>query len=160
MSKYRTTINLPYSALEEPTVQKRILMKLWDQVNQKGWDANDFSHNEYDFFITSDIKIENAILYSTILTPAKLDANVPLDWPGSQLLDDEGNPTTRVKVRDWFRTTEVTGGTVVQFSEGPVMYNEAIMPPSWDTLKTQLNLAGGFLTKAEVEAIKIVPVEE
>jgi hypothetical protein len=66
----------------------------------------------------------------------------------------------RLTYGEYLRTIEVEGGWVMQYAAGPKTANNCILSTPSDTqLRAQITLGGGFLTQAEVDAIKMLPEE-
>ena len=128
-------------------------------VEKVRFDAYDFGNAQIQAMLDADIPLNKAVLYSPIKAAAALNALVPTTWPG-QPVDEDGNQV-RMTFGEYLRVTEVTGGYVFQYAAGPKDANNNIQLPSYTQLKVQIAAAGGFLTQAEVDAIKIVeePVE-
>jgi hypothetical protein len=73
--------------------------------------------------------------------------------------DEENSVVSRLTFAEYLRPTEVVGGTVLQFVGGSMRSHRNIILPNFDQLKVQVAMAGGFLTREEVDAIRI-PTEE
>jgi hypothetical protein len=127
-------------------------------IGRMSFNPYDWSRAHIMAMLTNDIPINNAVLYSPIKQPAILDVFVPIDpviWPGGAYKDEE-DVVHRLTYREYLRITEVEGGWVMQYAGGPKTVNNCILSlPTDAQLRAQITLGGGFLTQAEVDAIKI-----
>lgn len=120
-------------------------------IQQFTFEAEALTHTEVQYCLTNNIAIDDAELYSPVLTLAQIEELVPLTWPQSEIAEE------RVMWKDYTKTLEVTGGYVLQYRgsywSGVVTQN--INRPTAAQLVTWVNRFSGFLTKAEVDAILI-----
>lgn len=147
----------PAQLQEQPAVLEVLFSKMLEKVE---WGGDDLTHGQVQYCLDNDIVLDKAVLFSPILTEGQLNAEVPLTWPDSTVLNEEGEVISRKVFGDYLRSTEVVGGIVLQYSGGPKDSNNSIILPTYSQLLAQISLAGGFLTKGEVDAIKIVEVED
>lgn len=117
-----------------------------------------FSHAQIQYCFDNDIEITETLLYSPVLTQAQTEASVPTNWPDSRVNEGtEEEPVWRQKTyAEYTRIVEVTGGFVAVFTGGAKDSNDNIKYPTWSQMKVWYNQAGGFLTQAEVDEIKVV----
>lgn len=133
-----------------------ILAKLYAKdLKLRVWDSKELSHVEFQWLLDNDKNITLAVLYSPVMPQSTLDAFVPLGWPGQPV--DEYGETVSMTYGEYLRVTEVVGGYVLQFANGPKDAKDNIRLPSNSKLRAQIIKAGGFLTQSEVDAIKIIP---
>ena len=148
-------VNLTAADLLSATgLTEKAVAKLFESID---FDDADFSHAEIQYCLTNDIEISGAHLYSPVQSQAAMETDVPAAWPNSAVLDEDGEV---VRQKTWFEYTqwhEVTGGYSIKFSGSPADENKNITLPSFSQIKTWVNKVGGFLTKAEFEAIRVVP---
>ena len=126
-------------------------------IGRMSFDAYDWSHSHIQAMLTNDIVVDGMELYSPVFQQATLDALVPGNWPGQPV--NEFGVALGMTYGEYLRSIEVTGGFCLQFAGGPMDANRNITLPSFAQLKLQITAAGGFLTRAEVDAIRII-VEE
>ena len=118
-----------------------------------------WSHSHIQAFLDNDIVINSMDLYSPIMSDNQINTDVPLNWPGGHTVDEDDVVVSRLTYAEYMRPTEVIGGTVLQFAGGPMDANRNITLPSFAQLKLQITAAGGFLTRSEVDDIRIIPEE-
>ena len=128
-------------------------------IGMMTFDAYSWSRFHIQSMLDNNLTVEDMELYSPVMTNTQINVDVPDNWPGSQILDEEGNVVSRLTFAEYLRPTEVVGGTVLQFVGAPMDVNRNIILPSFAQLKVQIDLAGGFLTREEVDIIRIVTEE-
>ncbi len=138
-----------------PAVQSILFSKILAQTE---WDTKDLTHAQLQYCLDNNIGLDKAKLFSPVLTEAQVSAYVPLTWPSSSSTDEEGS-VTRVAFKEYMRPIEVEGGIVLQFVGGKMLPNRCITLPTDGQLRVQIEMAGGFLTELEVDAIRL-PVED
>jgi hypothetical protein len=141
--------------------QPEIIDVLFSKLMKKTeWKTSELTRSQIQFCFDNDITMDRAELYSPVLTDVQINADVPLSWPDSQVLDVDGLPIKGRTFAEYLRPTEVIGGTVLQFVGRKMDVNRNITLPSWPQLKAQVEIAGGFMMKSEVDAIRIEPIGE
>lgn len=133
----------PTQLRAQPAILDILFAKMVERVQ---WKPSDLNREQIQYCLDNDITLDAMELYSPVMTDAQINANVPLFWP-------DGDNLT---FAEYLRPTEVISGTVLQFVGAPMDANRNIRLPSFSQLKTQITMAGGFLTREEVDAIRIV----
>lgn len=139
--------------IDNENLRNKAIFKLWREVD---FDAEDFSHAEVQWALTNDRSITGIALYSPVLTENQMNADVPVAWPSSSVLDEDGEVVRQKTFFEYTQWHTVNGGYCIKFSNGPASENKNISLPTYAQLKVWVTKVGGFLTEAEFNAIKVV----
>ena len=107
---------------------------------------------------SEDVEIEGGRLYSPVVPSTTLDNKVPADWPNA-LKPDPNDPESTVtkKWQEYTHVIEVDGGYVLRFcDDGMVARGNLTWGCDKARLEQWITKFGGYLTIADVEAIKTV----
>lgn len=146
----------PSQLQAQPGLIEILLAKLITKVN---FGPDDLSRTQIQYCLNNNINLDKAVLFSPVMTAAQINADVPASWPRSTV-KNELDEDVLLTYSQYLRPTEVTGGWVLQYADGPMDAHQNISLPMNTYLRAQITKFGGFLTKAEVDAIKIVPEPE
>lgn len=136
----------PTQLRAQPAILDILFAKMVERVQ---WKTSDLTKDQIQYCLDNDIHIDGAELYSPVMSDNRINTEVPDNWPGGDGLT----------YAEYLRPIDVQGGTVLQFVGGPMMPNRNITLPTFAQLKIQVAMASGFLTRSEVDAIRIITEE-